>query len=125
MSVVLDTNVAIDYIRGSSPALDFIVSLPRTPACSEITRIEILRGMRSSERLMTERFFLNVHWFGVDESIARRAGELGRIYRRSHVGIGAPDLVIAATAQELDLKVATLNVKHFPMFPGLKPPYRS
>ena len=51
------------------------------------------------------------------------AGELGRACRRSHHGIGTVDLVIAATVQELGLELATGNVKHFPMFPGLRPPY--
>ena len=35
------------------------------------------------------------------------------------------DLVIAATAQELGTKLATSNTRHFPMFAGLKRPYRS
>ena len=33
------------------------------------------------------------------------------------------DLVIAASALELGLDLATLNVRHFPMFEGLRPPY--
>jgi hypothetical protein len=33
--------------------------------------------------------------------------------------------VIAATAKELGADLVTLNVKHFPMFPGLRAPYRS
>jgi predicted nucleic acid-binding protein len=33
------------------------------------------------------------------------------------------DLVIGATALELGLPLASLNVRHFPMFPRLKPPY--
>ena len=32
--------------------------------------------------------------------------------------------VIAATALEHGLDLATLNVRHFPMFDGLAPPYR-
>jgi predicted nucleic acid-binding protein len=33
-------------------------------------------------------------------------------------------LVIAATAEQLGLPLATLNVRHFPMFPELEPAYR-
>jgi len=33
------------------------------------------------------------------------------------------DLVIAATAQDLGLELATGNVKHFPMFKSLRAPY--
>jgi len=32
--------------------------------------------------------------------------------------------VIAATALEHGLALATLNVRHFPMFEALEPPYR-
>jgi predicted nucleic acid-binding protein len=59
----------------------------------------------------------------VDEIVARRAGELGRRWRGSHSGIGVADLAIAATAEELDAALATRNVKHFPMFDGLRAPY--
>jgi predicted nucleic acid-binding protein len=59
----------------------------------------------------------------VDESIARRAGELGRRYRRSHHGLATADLIIGASALELGLELATLNVRHFPMVPGLAAPY--
>ena len=58
----------------------------------------------------------------VDEQIARRAGGLGRTYRRSHL-LASADLVIGATAQELSAELATANVRHFPMFEGLEPPY--
>lgn len=72
---------------------------------------------------MTERLLGTFGWIAVDESIARRAGELGRRWRASHGGLAAADLMIAATALEHDLELATLNVRHFPMFEGLEPPY--
>jgi predicted nucleic acid-binding protein len=37
--------------------------------------------------------------------------------------IATADLIIAATAEELNLQLATLNTKHFPMFRRLSPPY--
>jgi predicted nucleic acid-binding protein len=38
--------------------------------------------------------------------------------------IGVADLVIAATAVRLGLPLATLNLRHLPMFEGLEPAYR-
>jgi predicted nucleic acid-binding protein len=38
-------------------------------------------------------------------------------------GIDIPDAIIAATAEHHGLKLATLNVRHFPMFRKLKPAY--
>jgi predicted nucleic acid-binding protein len=40
------------------------------------------------------------------------------------VALLSPTLVIAATAERLGLPLATLNVRHFPMFEGLEPAYR-
>lgn len=123
MSVLLDTSVVIDVLRAHGPAIDFSKSLAATPTCSEITRVEVIRGLRSAERTTADRLFRTLGWAILDEPIARRAGELGRIFRRSHTGLSSADLVIAATAQELELDLATLNLKHFPMFEGLEPPY--
>ena len=123
MGILIDTSVVIDLLRGDAEAAAFMLGLDAVPSASELTRIETLRGMRSNERSATERVFRTLNWVPVDESVARRAGELGRRWRRSHPGISTTDLAIAATALELEAQVATSNVRHFPMFPDLSPPY--
>jgi predicted nucleic acid-binding protein len=124
MTVLLDTSIVIDILRGAAPAIAYARWLPEPPICSEITLVEVVRGLRSGERRATERLFAALGWVPVDEPIARRAGELGRRFRRSHQGLATADLVIAATVEELGLELATLNVRHFPMIAGLAPPYR-
>ena len=121
---VIDTTVPIDILRGSEAAIAWISSLDRRLVASEVTRVELLRGLRSHERAHAERLFAAFRWVGVTESIARRAGELGRTWRRSHRDIATIDLIIASTALELGARLATANVSHFPMFPDLAPPYR-
>jgi predicted nucleic acid-binding protein len=123
LNVVLDTGVLVDHLRASVPAAEYLAGLQHRPACSEITRIEILQGLRSAERRAAIRLFGLIEWVPVTEALARRAGELGREWRRSHPGIGVADLAIAATAQQLDAALATRNLKHFPMFKGLSEPY--
>jgi predicted nucleic acid-binding protein len=123
LSVVLDTTVLVDQLRGSEEAFEYLAGLEDPPICSEITRIEVMQGLRSSERRAANRLFATVTWAPVSESVARRAGELGRRWRRSHPGIGVADLAIAATAEEMDATLATRNIKHFPMFEGLRAPY--
>lgn len=123
MRIVLDTTVLIDHLRGSSGAGEYIAALGAPPTCSEVTRIEVLRGLRSEERRGAERLFRLIAWVPVDEAVARRAGELGRRWLRSHPGIGVPDLAIAATAELLEARLSTQNLKHFPMFEGLSAPY--
>ena len=120
---VLDTSVLIDLLRQLPAAREYMLSMPQIPTCSEITRVEVLQGLRSPERRAAEALFETLSWADIDERIARRAGELGRRWRRSHPGLAVADLVIAGTALELGQSLATLNVRHFPMFARLKPPY--
>jgi hypothetical protein len=121
--VLLDTSVLIDWLRGYAPAGSWLASLDDAPFTSEISRVEVLQGVRSNERTATEQMFSSVRWIPLTESISRRAGDLGREYRRSHAGLGVADLVIAATALELQVPLATGNVSHFPMFRSLEAPY--
>jgi predicted nucleic acid-binding protein len=123
LSVVLDTSVLIDHLRASVPATEYLASLDDQPVCSEISRIEVIQGLRSSERRVADKLFALISWVPVSEGIARRAGELGRQWRHSHPGIGVADLAIAATAEEAGAILATRNLKHFPMFEGLRAPY--
>jgi len=124
MSTVLDTTVLIDVLRGDDGAIAYLESLDEVPHCSEVVRVEVIRGLRSAERPPAERLFAALRWVPVSEAIARIAGELGRKYRTGH-DLSTPDLLIAATAAHLGAVIATANVRHYPMMPGLRPPYRS
>lgn len=123
MSVVLDTSVLVDHLRASTAATEYLAGLDDRPSCSEISRIEVIQGLRTSERRAADNLFALIAWIPVSEAVARRAGELGRRWRRSHPGIGVADLAIAATAERSDARLATRNLKHFPMFEGLIAPY--
>lgn len=120
---MIDTSVLVDHLRGLGLATDYLASLEDRPSCSEVSRIEVIQGLLIEERGETETLFGLLDWVPLTEVVARRAGELGRIWRRSHSGIGVADLAIAATAEHIGATVATRNAKHFPMFPGLRTPY--
>jgi predicted nucleic acid-binding protein len=123
LTTVLDSSILIDHLRASAAASAYLAGLESRPLCSEISRIEVLQGLRSAERRAADRLFALIEWVPVDDPISRRAGELGRKWRRSHPAIGVADLAIAATAQHFDAELATRNVKHFPMFKALHAPY--
>jgi predicted nucleic acid-binding protein len=123
LRVVLDTSVLIDHLRAATPATEYLASLEGRPVCSEISRIEVIQGLGSAERSAAEGLFALIDWIPINEAVARRAGELGRRWRRSHPGIGVADLAIAATAEQIEATVATRNLKHFPMFGDLRAPY--
>lgn len=125
MTALVDTSVLIDYLRGHSPAAE-VLERERTSAplhASEMTRLEILAGMRSAERRRTELLLSSLVWHPVDTEVAEEAGALGRTWLRSHHTIDGADLAIAATAIRVGARLLTRNVRHFPMFAGLAPPY--
>ena len=92
-------------------------------AASEVVRFELVAGVRDDELPALEQFFSAVSWVAVSEDVARAAGELARKHRRAHSGIDDADYLIAATALLLEADLLTTNVRHFPMLPGLRPPY--
>ena len=122
MSELLDASVAIDFLRGRREALA-VIDAAEDLVASEITRYEVLAGVRPGEEQSTEDLLALPAWVAVDEGIARRAAALARQYRDAFSGIEDADYLIAATALELDARLLTTNVKHFPMLPGLEPAY--
>jgi predicted nucleic acid-binding protein len=120
--VVLDTTVIIDVLRGYHAARGFYHGLAAPPICSEVTRIEVLAGMRPHEQTRTRQMLAALGWHPVDARVAELAGNWRRQFLASH-RIDVPDLCVAATAEVLGLPLVTSNVKHFPMFPGLTAPY--
>lgn len=123
---LLDTTVAIDHLRGDRRATQLLERLTdeREPLlASELTRFELLSGMRPDELNPTELFMGALTWVPVDEVIARLAGSMAAEYRKAHSGIDAIDYLIAATATVLGAELVTTNVRHFPMISGLRPPY--
>jgi len=124
VTVVFDTTVLIDLLRGDANALAYARGLSSEQIlCSELSRLELIQGLRSHERSGAEALMNVVAWAAPTTTICRRAGQLGRLYLRTHVGVTVTDLVIAATALENEAELATTNGKHFPMFPDLIQPY--
>lgn len=123
---LLDTTVAIDHLRGAKPAADLLRRLideEEAVVASEVVRFELLAGVQADELDELEQFFSALSWVPVDEEVARTAGLLARKHSSTHSGIDDIDYVIAGTALVLDAELLTTNVRHFPMLPGLNPPY--
>jgi predicted nucleic acid-binding protein len=123
---LLDTTVAVDHLRGDQAAVELLTGLvenDETVAASEVVRFELVAGVREVELPALEQFCSALSWVAVGEDVARAAGELARRYRRANSGIDDADYLIAATALLLEAELLTTNVRHFPMIPGLQPPY--
>lgn len=126
MTVVVDTSVLIDHLRGHDEAratLQAALDRGDRLVASLVTKVEVLAGMRAAEESATRELLSALDWIAVDDAIAERAGHLANRYLRSHPGVDPVDYIIAATAEELEAQLWTRNLKHFPMFPELASPY--
>lgn len=125
VSVLADTSVLIDYLRGHHRAVELLETERRQVRlhASEITRLEILAGMRQREEAPTHRLLSTLVWHPVDADIAEEAGALGRQWLPSHHTIDSADLAIAATVIQNGFRLLTRNVWHFPMLEDLRSPY--
>jgi len=123
--MLLDTCVVIDVLRGKTAALGFLTSLPQPPAVCAVTATELVAGCRNAaERREIGRLLSHLVVHGIGLPIASLAGEYIRRYGPSH-GTDPLDALIAATAKTHNDSLATLNLRHFPMFAGLARPYRT
>ncbi len=126
MTVVADTSVLVDYLRGVDQARRLLRPLferGEPIAGSVLTRIELTIGMRPEERRSTDALVAALTWLPVDSVVAEEADSLARRFGRSHSGIDAVDYCVAASARVHGLDLWTLNIRHFPMFPALRPPW--
>lgn len=126
MKFVLDTNILIDVFRGDEVAVRRIKELHAHAAIlagSIVTKVELVIGSRPSEAERLDRLLAHIEWIDIDDEVVTSTRELGQRYMRSHMGIGAIDYIIAATAITQKAVLLTTNRKHFPMFDALPDPY--
>jgi predicted nucleic acid-binding protein len=126
VTVLVDTSVLIDHLRGHEAAratLQAALGRGERLLASLVTKVEVLAGMRPSEESATRQLLSALDWVAVDDAIAERAGHLANLFLRFHPGVDPVDYIIAATAEQLEAELWTRNLKHFPMFPDLVSPY--
>lgn len=127
MTVLLDTAVLVDHLRGDPRALRLLEQLLAEDEAiwaATPTRTELLAGVRPTEREALDQLLDGLIWVDITSAIADDAGEMAHKHRRSHIGIDTVDYLVAAAARAVDARLLTLNVRHFPMFPDLEPAYR-
>lgn len=124
--IVVDTSILVDHLRRSERTRDVLsaaVNVGELLAISVLTEVEVLAGVRPHEVQATMILLGSFHPIPVTQDIARAAGIMANTYVKTHPGIDAVDYVIAATTQMFGAQLWTRNVKHFPMFGELRPPY--
>jgi hypothetical protein len=120
MPYLVDSDIMIDLTRGSIAAADYLDSLANAWSISMITCLELIAGART-QRETTDLDLVLSGYRAIppNEDITRRAYYLMKTYARSH-GLHTIDALLAATALEEGLTLATRNRKHFQMISGLR-----
>jgi predicted nucleic acid-binding protein len=115
-TVLIDTDIAIDYLRGEQALLPLFNRLwqQSEAALSVLSLYELTAGMRESEKAATMNFIAACRVLDITPEIAVKGGELYRKYRTKGITLSPIDCLIAATALHAGCKVATRNVKHYP-----------
>ncbi len=115
-TVIIDTDIAIDYLRGDKAARDLIFSLldDAMAYLSIISVYELYAGMKETENEDTENFINACNIEPVTVEIAKKAGELYRKYRKQGITLTSLDCLINATAIIKGHKIATRNKDHYP-----------
>ena len=122
-SLLLDTDVLIDFLRGYSKAVNFVNANSSRIILSSIVVAELYAGVQGeSELKVLENFISLFRVLPVTSEIAKTGGLYKRDYGKSH-GVGLADAIIAASCEAGNAELKTLNVKHYPMIKGLKPTY--
>ena len=122
--LLLDTDVLIDFLRGQSQAVQLLEDTDCEFHVSAVSVAELYVGVRDGrEREVLDQLVGVLRTIEISTEIAQQAGLWRREYGKSH-GTGILDALIAACADALQIPLATLNVKHFPMLPNVSAPYR-
>ena len=123
-SMLLDTDVLVDFFRGYSKAVAFVNANSSRIILSSIVVAELYAGVKGdAEQATLESFISLFRVIPVGAEIARAGGLYKRDYGKSH-GVGLADAILAATAEAEKAELKTLNIKHYPMIKGLSPAYK-
>ncbi len=114
--MLVDTDVAIDYLRGRPYARELMEELWRAGQAhlSVLSVYELYVGMRPEEEAATEAFISACRVLGVDRPAARAGADWYRRWRAEGQTLTAVDCLIAGTVLVHGLVVATRNVRHYP-----------
>jgi hypothetical protein len=119
--ILVDSDILIWILRKNT---EYIEQYKRTVESSEgqiyitpIQYMEIIAGIKGNEIIRTELFLDSIGMINISREIGKLAGNYLYKYKESH-NLQSADALIGATAKNNDLKLWTLNKKHYPMIQG-------
>jgi tRNA(fMet)-specific endonuclease VapC len=127
MTLMLDTNICIDIIREQRPSLleRFASHAVGDIGISVMTLAELEYGVSKSSRPARNRdaldqFMSPLEVAQFDRPATAAYGRLRTALEKKGQSIGSMDLLIAAHAASLDVRLVTHNVGEFGRVPGLR-----
>lgn len=122
-TILVDTDVLVDFLRGESTAVAFVSAHSARIILSSVVVAELYAGVKGdADQAALENFVSLFRVVPVTAEIAKTGGLYKRDYGKSH-GIGLADAILAATAESENAELKTLNTKHYPMLKNLRPAY--
>lgn len=114
--VLIDTDVAIDFLRGDNKTKQLLASLwnANNAYISLLSIYELHAGMRETEAEYTKNFISACQIEGINLTIATEAGNYFRYHRSRGLTLTSLDCMIYMTAKFNNFKLLTRNLKHYP-----------
>ena len=134
MGLILDSSVLITAERQGQNARQMLAAIYGSPAgnteiaISVVTLIELAHGAaradtphrRDKRHQFIQELLTALPIHPITVSVALRIGQIDGENQAKGVRLPLSDLLIGVTALELGYSVATANLRHFQMIPGLK-----
>src|SRR5437660_3987128 len=133
MGLILDSSILVAAERGGESVRAILKRVQTTTqgetesGLSVVTNVELTHGIyraqsaadRERRRAFTEELCRDITVHPVTLEIAQLAGQIEGEQAARGVSVAFEDLLIGTTALHLGYAVATLNVRHFRLIPGL------
>ena len=119
---VLDSDVLIDYLRGTGPGRDLVRALAQGVGyrVTAVTAFELALGRSYREKPRPVHVLLSAPLLTLTRKAALRGGELLGELRRAGEAIDVRDAMQAGICLETGATLVTRNVSHFERVPGLR-----
>lgn len=119
--ILADTCILIDYIKGTTNAINFINETGKQSICiNSIIKMEILSGALNKKELKQIKIKLkHLKILPVDQEVLEIATGIIENFALSH-NAKIQDCIIAATALIYDVELFTYNTKDFIYIPNIK-----
>jgi predicted nucleic acid-binding protein len=117
-AVLLDTTVLIDLLRGRVGTVERLTRVQRSgdlPFTCAVNVEEVFRGLRPAELGAAEDLLQGLRLAPLGIAEGRRAGIWRREFATRGLTLAQADCLVAAAAGGVAARLATGNVRHFPM----------